>query len=163
MPIFNKTWTLEAHPTITAGAYSAVDVVGGVMKFSVSSPGGGGMIERIKVLDAGNVKAALDLYLFRADLATPVADNGAFAPVIADLRNLIDVVRVAAADYITVNSLAYAVKGRATDGTPTTAFQPLNIPYYLSNEYLWLYAVCTGTPTYGAATNLYVEMTGWSD
>jgi hypothetical protein len=163
MPIFNKTWRVEVHPTITAGAYSAGDAVGGAMKFLVTSPGGGGMIERVKVLDAGNQKAALTLYIFRADLVTPVADNGAFAVVIADLQNLVSVVQVAAADYITVSSLAYAIRGRVTDGSPTTPFQALNIPYKLDHEYLWIYAVCSGTPTYPAATNLYIEMTGWAD
>ncbi|MFN8530186.1 MAG: hypothetical protein U0670_16425 [Anaerolineae bacterium] len=150
MPIFNQTRLVELTPTITAGAYSAGDVIGGLLAFDVFSPGGGGSIRRITLIDADDEKAPLKLYLFSSAPGS-LADNAAFVLPTADLRKLIDVVTVSASDYASLNGDAYAVK------------RDLEVDYPNTNGKLYAYLVCDGTPTYGATNDLTVRLTLWAD
>ena len=131
-------------PTITAGAYGAGDVVGGVQEIPVNSYSG--VIKQINVTDDNDVKAEITLYFFNA-VPTAILDNAAYAPAIADLKKMVGLVVVAAANYTTVNGNAWAFKaGSAVD-----------IGYALAESgvpKLYMYAVCTATPTYAAVTDL---------
>lgn len=131
--------TLDLTPTVTAGAYTANDVIGGLLTLPMERVSG--LIEDVVVIDDANQSAAIDLYFFD-EAPTAIADNAAFAPTIADLQKLIGVVSVAGGDYTTVNSNAYATKALDVGFESKQAFN------------IYVYAVVTGTPTFAATTDL---------
>lgn len=128
------------QPTITAGAYSAGDVVGGLITVPC---GYGCTIRAIRIADDDNEKAVLDLYIFN-DEPTTIADNAAFATAmtISDLKKHVKKVSFAAADYSTINSNAWARQ------------EGLNIDMQTGKGNFYVYAVCTGTPTFTATSDL---------
>ena len=132
-------------PTITAGAYSAGDVVGGLLTFDVSGAPEGSLLTRALLVDDDNEKPELTLYLFNA-APTTIADADAFAPAVADLKKLITKIVFAVADYVTVNSNAYALKEDLNDLIPA------------NTGYVYGYLVCTATPTYTASSDLWVSL-----
>lgn len=146
--IYGNRQSVSVTPTITAGAYSAGDVVGGLITFSLPTAGAGGVINQIVIADDDNEKAQAVLYLFDS-APTTIADNAAFAPAIADLAKLVAVIAVASADFTTVNSNAYAIK---------TA---INQTY--KGSALYMYCVCVATPTYTAVTDLIFKLTVSAD
>jgi hypothetical protein len=142
----DKVIESEVQPTITTSAYSANDIVGGLITFSVASPSNCGIINKIKVTDADNEGAVLDVYIFD-DVPTTIANGDAAALLIADLDKLVCKVEIAAADYEAVNSLKFAIK------------EDINAVYKANAQgNLYAYIVCTGTPTYAAATNLKITL-----
>jgi hypothetical protein len=147
----DKVISREVQPTITTSAYSANDIVGGLMTFSVASPSNGGILNSVKITDADNEGAAFDLYIFN-DVPTTIANGDAAQLLIADLDKLVTKIEVAAADYEAVNSLKFAIKNEASEGA--------NAVYKADSKgNLYMYAVCTGTPTFAAATNLKFTLT----
>lgn len=151
----NLTREVKITPAITAGAYGAGDVVGGLLTLEPlvnQMPGkAGGVIRRIMIADDDNEKAAMKLYIFNGDAApTSIADNAAFAPVIADLKNLLEIVSFSAGDYTTLNGNAWAK-------------QQVTIDFYASSGKLYVYVVCDATPTYTAATDLTFTFEIWLD
>lgn len=128
----------DVTPTISTTAYSAGDVVGGLMTIPLASIYASGKILKAMVLDDGDIKTDLTLYLYDA-APTTIANDAAFAPLHADNQKLIGTVAIAGADYTTVNSNAYVIK--------STAIEYVGRAFYC-------YAVCTGTPTYAAANHL---------
>lgn len=155
MQLFNRTKTVDVQLTVDhTNAYQAGDVVGGLLTLDVSSPGGGGVIRRLMLIDAGNQGAVLTVYIFD-QAPTAILDDAAFASAIvaADLQKKIATVPIAAADYETINSLKIVTK----DG------DDLNVDYYTASGNLWIYIVCTATPDYVAATDLYLRVTVWQD
>ena len=156
------TQLFTVAPTITAGAYSAGDVVGGLLSFgAIAATGqttfggpnrvGEGTVRRLKIVDDGNVKAALKLWLFNA-APTTFADNVAFAPTIDDLKKVVTVISIAATDYTTVNGNAI--------GLVENLGRSLKIP---TDAPLYGYLVTDATPTYAAVTDLTIELTVWMD
>ena len=154
--IHNKT--VAVTPTIDTDAYTANDVVGGLMTFAFGGVGGSGSIRSITIADDDDEKAAFTLYIFNAAPST-IADDAAFAPTIADLKKLVTTVLVEAGDYATVNSNAYAILG----GHEDLATKNMDIPYASADGNLYMYAVCTATPTYTAATDLTFTITARID
>lgn len=146
----NQARAWEINPGIKATAYQAAPrVVGGLMRIDARPAGGAVTLRRFTVVDAANVKSPLDIYVFNV-APTTFNDDVAFAPVLADVRNLIDVISLAGADYVTVNGLAYGIR------------RDLGIDMTLPSGSIWLYAVTnTGTPSYGSTTALYFEVTAW--
>jgi hypothetical protein len=128
-----------------AGAYTANDVVGGLLTFTLGGAIGGGILNSILLVDDDSEGAALDLYLFNA-APTTIADDAAFAPVVADLKKLITKISIVAGDYVTVNGNDFALK------------ETMNHIFSAVNGLIYGYLVCTGTPTYTAATDLYLEL-----
>lgn len=146
--LYGNRLVVNVTPTISTSIYAAGDVVGGLMTFPVATAGGGGVINQIVITDDDNEKAQATLYIFDAP-PTSIADNAAFAPVIADLKLLVAVIAVASADFTTINSNAYAVKAG------------INQTYKGSS--LYMYCVCTATPTYTAITDLTFRLTVSAD
>ncbi len=132
-------------PTIATSAYTAGDVVGGLLTFDISGMPEGGLITRALLVDDDNEKYELTLYLFNA-APTTIADADPFAPAIADLKKLVTKITFAVADYVTVNSNAYALKEDLNDVVPVTTGR------------LYGYLVCTSTPTYTAASDLWIAL-----
>lgn len=149
-----RSKVISASPTLKiSGAYTSGNVMGGLVTFpNLNLLNGSATIRRVLIADDDNEKSALNLWLFRSS-PTVLADDVAFAPLIADLKTLVAVIPVLAANYTTINSNAYAV----LDGLGTTF--GLTLP---SNS-LYMYVVANGTPTYTASTDLYIEMTLWVD
>lgn len=131
--------------TISRNAYTAGDVVGGLLTFDLSGAPEGSLITRALLVDDDNEKAELTLYLFNA-APTTIADADAFAPAVADLKKLITKIVFAVADYVTVNSNAYALKEDLNDLIPA------------NTGYVYGYLVCTATPTYTASSDLWVSL-----
>lgn len=92
--------SVQATLTVTNGAYTAQDAVGGLITFAGAVRANGKESILNSLLLAGLPSAIpFELWLFNADLATPVADNAAFAMVAADQVKLLGVVPITAADY----------------------------------------------------------------
>jgi len=156
MPITNHQKVIETALTIGTDAYTANDVVGGLITFNVANPGGGGLIRWARVVDDDNEKAELTLYLFDTS-PTAILDDAAFAPTVADLKNYVGKVLFEAADYETINGNAVALIGHGV----STDY--LNIDFVTTDGNIYGYLVCTGTPTYTAATDLHVTIGVWLD
>lgn len=147
----------EVNPTIDTNAYSAGDVVGGLMTIPV---GRGATLRTVKLVDTDNEGAELSLYLYR-DTPTTIADDAEFAAAVtaADIRKQIDQPLVfATTDYILLNSLKYAIKG-GHGGVGNTGLGIECIPV---GSNIYAYAVCTATPTY-AALKLFWQFYFWYD
>lgn len=148
----------QALTVKTGGAYTANDVLHGLITISVANAGGGGMLRWIRVVDDDNEKAEIAFYFFNS-LPSTIADDAAFAPTVADLKKCIGRVVVEAADYRTENSNAIAIVRGEVGGS---AFEA-NADFVSPTGYIYVYPVCTGTPTYTAATDLEVTFGFWLD
>jgi hypothetical protein len=91
--------SIQRTLTVTNGAYTIGDAVGGLITFAgaVRTPGGESLIASVKL--AAVVAIPYNLWFMNADLATPAADNAAFTLVVADEPKVLGVVPIAAADY----------------------------------------------------------------
>ncbi len=141
-------------PAVTAGAYSAADVVGGLLTFDLNSPSGVLLVKQLRIVDDANQKAAAHLYLFNA-APSDIADNAAYAPTVADLKKMVANITIAAADYTTLNSNAVALvddRSGIDGGMCTTV-----------NGRLYGYLVCDATPTYGATTDISITLSVLSE
>lgn len=146
---FQVTRTHDESLTVDTDAYSANDVVGGLLTLNIAkSSGGGGLLRRIILVDDHNQSEPFTLYLFDAT-PTSFADDAAFAPTNADLEKLIGTVAITAGDYVTVNSNGYAIVDDID-----LEFNPLD-----GNVYAYL--VCGETPDYNAATDLHLRLFYW--
>jgi hypothetical protein len=151
MHVFDKVIHAELALTTGTAAMSIGDVVGGLLTFEVSSASGCGIVSTFRITDAANQKEPYVLWLFDS-VPTTIADDAAFAPVIADLKKCFGRVDIAAADYTTVNSLAIAIIDCLDDTSPLVYKAD-----GLGRVYGYLQAV--DTPDYAAATDLAVRLT----
>ena len=103
---------IHVTPAITAGAYSALDAVGGLMEFedARTSFSRTGCICQAHITDKGKQNALLYLVLFNQTF-TPTADNAAFAVSDADLLNVVAVIEFAVANYASFNANSYVSMG----------------------------------------------------
>ncbi len=157
--LYNKTKTVEKALTVGTDAYTANDVVGGLITITVPESRGG-TIRRVNLVDADNEDAAFTLHFFD-QLPSIIADDAAFAPTIADLKKRVGVVTIAAGDYRTDNGMSVADKHDVNfdvDGnrgvTESTAS---------ASGKIYAYLVATATPTYTAATDLTLLVTVWTE
>jgi hypothetical protein len=143
-------WTKDVvqTPTITAGAYSANDAVGGKLTFDVL--GGqyiGGIVKTIVITDKEKQDAEFDLILFNQDF-TPTADNAAFDPSDTDLLNCIGLANIASTDYLTFVDNSAAIKGGLS----------ISIKSEDSDGKIYGQLVTRGTPTYTSTSDLQVRL-----
>lgn len=140
--------TVEASITPDTSAYSAADVVGGLITFEgAGGVAGGGILNSIMLADDDNEKAGLTLYLFDEVPAT-IADQAAFALSLADAKKLVAaVVWTATTDYTSVGTQAYSYKG------------DLNYTFTSDGKNrLYGYLVATVTPTYASSKTLHLQL-----
>lgn len=121
--------------------YTANDVIGGVLTFAPSASKG--KIVAISISDNDGEGAALVLWLF-SSITTTIADDGAFAPVIADLTAQLGKITIASNDYVTVNSLK-------------TAYIPLTIPIPFDGSFQG-YLVDTAGSAWGASKTIAIRL-----
>lgn len=143
-----ETIVIEQELTVTTAAYTAGDVVGGLLTFSSDAIHSGIMLNAVVLIDEDSQAEAYSLYLFDG-LPTTIANDAAFAPTIADLRKLVKVVTIAATDYTTVNSLDYARVEDLNDLIPLGA-----------TGAFYGYLVATDTPDYTNTDTLYIRLIG---
>jgi hypothetical protein len=92
----------EATPAVTAGAYAAADVVGGLITVPVQTAGGWCILNDVVLVDDSNVASNLSVLVFN-EAPTTIADNGASSGIlIADLKKLVE--KVDLTSFYTVNS-----------------------------------------------------------
>jgi len=140
--------TISQTPTITAGAYSAGDAVGGLLTFANAArvSGGGGVIKDVLLVDDAGQDAELELWLFDRTF-TAIADNNAWAPSEADLEHL-----------VTVISTEDSAQGWLAAGTPSACAIEVARRYDLSGTSLFGQLVTRGTPTFAATDDLTVKV-----
>lgn len=107
--------------TVTNGAYSAGDVVGGLITFPNAVSGNGKHSYLVSVKLFGVVALPLDLWLFNADIVTPAADNAPFALAAADgpkfLGNVQIATYLAAQNSFNAATETPGIQVKAADGT----------------------------------------------
>lgn len=98
-PVRGTVKTCAATLTVTNGAYSVADVVGGLITFTnaVSAVGKSAVLNSVTL--AGVVAIPYELWLFSADIATPRADNAVFGLAAADGALFLGMVPILASDY----------------------------------------------------------------
>lgn len=138
----------QATPTITAGAYTSGKALGGLLTFSDIGLAGFGTLLSVAILDKGNQKAAIDLLLFNQSF-TATANGSTIAISAGDFANMIGIVSVATADYVTVGNSANAIATKANVILPIIAGADNNIYGQL---------VCRGTPTYASTSDITVKL-----
>lgn len=133
--------------TVTTAAYADNDVVGGLITFPLTGlTQNGGILNGVLLTDAANQSEPYRLFLFH-ELPSTIANDAAFAPTIADLKKLCAVVTLAAADYVTTNSLQFVLK------------EDINNVFNSTDGNLYGYLVANGsTPDYAATTDLSLTL-----
>jgi hypothetical protein len=143
----SKYTVISQTPTVTAGAYTAKWAVGGLLTFANAGATSGATIEidSVVVTDLAAQKAELVLVLFDRTF-TATADAAAFDPSDADMANCVGQIVVPAANYNDfVDNAVGSVKN-------------INLLVKLSGTSLFGQMMCTGTPTYVAATDVTVKV-----
>lgn len=134
-------------PAVTAGAYSANDVVGGLLEFPIPK-NSSGFVRGVAISADDGETMACKLHLF-VSAPTAFADNAAFAPTFNDLKNRFAQIAIAAADYATVNGNTQAIVSTNTSLDFEVQSQPM----------VYGYLVCDATPTFSATTDLAISVT----
>jgi len=139
--------TLVAAPTVTAGAYSANDVVGGLLTFAnaVRATGGHGMVHTLILTDLAVNAVDLNIWFYDTLPAT-IADNAAFDIPDAELPTLLGAIAIRSGNYLiaTDNQTAMVLNtGFAYNCTATT---------------LYAYIECVATPTYDSTADLTLTL-----
>ena len=136
--------TISQTPTVTAGAYSAGDAVGGLLTFANAArvAGGGGVIKDAIFLDDAGQDAAMELWLFSVTF-TAMADNAAWNPSSADLRNLVAIIPTSSGAWYDA-------------GTESAAMVEIAQRYDLDGTSMFGQLVTRGTPTFAATDDISV-------
>lgn len=130
MLVRGHSFDIAVVPTVTAGAYSAGDIVGGLLTFGVAeAPDAPVVITGVVVAVKAAVTSDLKLVLFNADpTATTKTDNAAYSLNAADVFKVIDVIDFAngspaalATDHGTPNT--YSVQGLVLTCRPAAGSQ----------------------------------------
>lgn len=142
VPISTDGDTISQTPTITAGAYTANDAVGGLLTFADAAreDGGGGVIKDTTILDDAGQDAEMEVWLFRETFVA-MADNAPWAPSEADLRKLVAIVS-------TSDGAWFAA------GTPSVARIEVSQRYDLVGTSMFGQLVTRGTPTFAATDDV---------
>ncbi|QPC81065.1 hypothetical protein G4Y79_15280 [Phototrophicus methaneseepsis] len=147
---YNQTRHLQVTPPIDTNAYTANDVVGGLLTFGNLESGGGGTIRSAYIVDTHSEGADLTLYLFRSKPST-INDDAAFAPTADDLKKLVAIVAFAGSDFVTLNSMDWQRK-------------LLDVSFEAGDENaLYGYLVDGTGGTWAAANNLTIGVDVWAD
>ncbi len=135
-------------PTITAGAYTSGDALGGLLTFANAAriSGGRGVVTKVVIVDDDNELQPIDLVLFNQTF-TATGDNDAFAPSEADLENCIGHISIAATDYASFSANAEATK------------RNVGFDYKLAATSLFGQMVIRDTGGYAATDDLTVKIT----
>ena len=155
--VVGSTNVLEATPTITAGAYTSGDLVGGKITLTgivvdpLTRPSG--IIHSVVITDKGKQSADYDVVFFDTDPEnTTFTDNGVFAPDDADLVNIVGGSQV-------TTHLAFNDNG-------VSIAQGTNIPFRITSadtNAIYAALVVRGTPTYTSTSDITLKVTVLQD
>lgn len=136
--------TIGRTPTVTAGAYTAGDAVGGLLEFHNAAriAGTGGVIKDMLIIDDAGQDAEMELWLFNSTF-TAMVDNAPWAPSEADLRKQIAIIS-------TTDGAWFAA------GTPSVARVEVSQSYDLIGTSMYGQLVTRGTPTFAATDDVTV-------
>lgn len=150
VPVSSSSKAVRVVPTITAGAYSANDVIGGVITFANAArvSGGSGVIQTLVLTCRAAVEAALTIVFFSATPSSAIADNGAFTwgTTDADLALFQGSVDILASDYKTLMT-----------GKRSATLKNIGLEYDCAATSLFAYIIGTGGPTYVAVDDLAIR------
>lgn len=102
VPVVGISAKVPVTPTVTSGAYTANDVIGGKLTFADMArvSGGSGWLQSVTIGLKAAITPNLELWLFDADPTnTSLADNAAWSLNAADLGKVFAIVKFAAADW----------------------------------------------------------------
>lgn len=135
---------IAVTPTVTAGAYSANDAVGGVLTFANAArvSGGSGLIKSILIVDDAGQDAELELWLFDQSFTSP-GDNAAWGATEAELHNLVGIIQSTDGDWMAA-------------GTPSVCRIEVSQSYVLQATSMFGQLVTRGTPTFAATDDVTV-------
>lgn len=122
--------TRTLTPTVTAGAYTADDVVGGLLEFPLAARanGLGGLITGVTIVDDAGAESEMELWVFNTE-PDAIADNAAFAPTEDDLHAF-------------AGSISTADGSWRSAGTPHTCYIDKYIRFNLTaGRSLWAFLV----------------------
>lgn len=142
MKIHKETRRVSVSPTVTAGAYTAGDIVGGLLEFSnaFSDTYKKGRIKSVAIADKADQSATYDLVFFKSVPAGTYTDNAAFDPSDADLQLIEPIVQISSS-----NRFAF------TDNCVTSI---ASLDHFVSSNVDTLYAVLIDrTGRTGASTS----------
>jgi hypothetical protein len=127
--------------TVTNGAYSIADVVGGLITFAGASSAAGKRSVIHTITLAGVAALAYELWFFASDITTTALDNAAFTLVAADVAQCKGVIPIATTDYYAPQSSFNVATLRGV------AFE-----YSCTATTLYAYLKATATTTPGTTT-----------
>lgn len=136
-----------------AAAYASGDLVGQPMPVDVSNLTGGGqsvLIQSLSIIDASKCNKILKLVIFSALPGTVIADNAAFEPNLADIKNIADIITISTWDAYTAANRAVAKQ------------QALEVPGN-ENRKFYVAVVAGEAITFGAANAITVKASYYID
>ncbi len=146
LALFDRPLTPSVSFTPNTAAYSIGDVIGGALTFDVSqSSNGAGFLMGVLAADNEGIGAAGALWLFKENLATPIADGDPFAIVFADYANFLTTVTLDA--YATLSTFKHSLT------------RPDEVPMlHWTKSTIIGYWVASGTPDWAASKSAYVQL-----
>lgn len=146
--IIGQTTTITLHPTVDTNIYASGDLIGGknTLSLAVRRNYGSGIINRIEVIDQSKNSANLDVVFFTTNPTnTTFTDNAAFDPHDTDSPFIICAANV-------TTHLAYA------DNSSSYSNQSCAFKLTEQSQKLYMAIVARSTPTFTAATDLWVRV-----
>lgn len=142
-----KTKSISVTPTISAGAYTANDNVGGLMKFKDPAivKGETVIIHGASLGDAAKQSVNTDLVIFREKPASTFTDNAEQVISDADLPLILHVLNFTSYDAFSANSSAQ--------------INDIKITVPVTSDGIYAALVTRGTPTYVATSDLDIVLT----
>jgi len=136
--------TIVVTPTVTAGAYTAGDCVGGVLTFANAArvAGGGGIVKSLLLIDDAGQNSEMELWLFSAAFTSP-GDNAPWVATEVELHTLVGIVS-------TGTGIWYAT------GTPGVARVEASQRYDLAATSLFGQLITRDTPTFAATDDITI-------
>lgn len=138
---------ITLNPTVTVGAYSVGDVVGGLLTFTPVKKLETAFIQNVLLIDKANQSSEFDLFLFD-EAPTTIADNAAFDLAAGDLEKLI-------ADYMQFTSYV-SVNGSSNYVVAKPSAVPA-IPVDTQNAF-YGFLVARTAPTFANADDLIIRV-----
>ena len=144
---------VSVTPTVTVGAYTAGDALGGLLTFDgvVRTAGGSGEIVKVVILDNALQSAPIDLVLFDRTF-TANADNAPFAATDADLQNCLGFIGVENTDYSEFSNNCVATKASGQQ-------MPFEYKLAVGGTALFGQLAIRIGDTYGAVNDITVKIT----
>ena len=158
-PIKKLSKVIVVNPTISTGAYSSGQVIGGLqtLKDFFDSPSGVTEIIGAEIADGAKQNVALNLVIFGGKPAGSYSDGSTFNPSLADLKLIDSVIPIPTTAYTSFSANSWAqlnnIRNKVSASYNAQQLGPNSIA---KNAYLVI--VSAGAPTYGSTTAIAVQL-----